>query len=165
MSLSEETSLDEEVWAHLVTLVNAAHSLDRRHYLKVSQKSVSELDRAAQKKLGLCVWYLLRRVLRGFTGGQAPTDSELHSVSEVYGERFSSAVPGTKGQLEETFRYVFERPQAERAVSAGEALDVTTEEDVRAETTKPRTVNSSLMPVVTRHPANLNRSGGLRLAY
>jgi hypothetical protein len=103
-------SLDEDVWFRLVTLVQAAHSLDRRHYVEVSQDSVIELDRAAQQKLRLYAWYLLRRVLRGFTGGSAPTDSELHSVAEVYAERFSSAVPGTKAQLEETFRYVFERP-------------------------------------------------------
>jgi hypothetical protein len=120
--LSADMSLDEEVWSHLEALVQAGHSRNRYNYIKVSQDSNAQLDSAARQKLGLYVWYLLRRALRSSVGGSVPTDAELSSISEDYAERFSSAVPGTKTQLEDTFRYVYDRPPVGEPISTGQMM-------------------------------------------
>jgi hypothetical protein len=115
--------LDDDVWARLMLVVQAANRADAHSYTGEIMGWGKNFPVPCQHRMGVYLMYLLSYTVKELLRRNSPTDEELHDVAV----RSHSAVQNLLNQasviqLEKTLRVAFNRAFVQSGVTPGEFM-------------------------------------------
>jgi hypothetical protein len=121
MENKSESALDQVVWSHIVTMVQAAHGLSHAGYMD----QVNEFARYGTPRQRVAwpyVWFILRHTVGEVIQGGTPSDEDLERISRDYMDPFRTLVGVGQPTFEDLLRIAWLRDPRVKKLSFGEQV-------------------------------------------